>query len=96
MSISKRAIPFQRGKALRDKQFEARAELSSTYPRTSASLISKGGSVSDIAADKEVILAAGAINSPRLLMPSGVGESEGASQPCNRRRRETVILPHSR
>ena len=32
------------------------------------------GSVKDIAADKEVILAAGAIHSPRLLMLSGVGE----------------------
>ncbi len=36
----------------------------------------KGGSVTDIAADKEVILAAGAINSPRLLMLSGVGEAK--------------------
>ena len=36
----------------------------------------KCGSVSDIAADKEVILAAGAINSPRLLMLSGVGEAK--------------------
>src|SRR6202162_3227520 len=32
------------------------------------------GAVKDIAADKEVILAAGAINSPKLLMLSGVGE----------------------
>jgi choline dehydrogenase len=32
------------------------------------------GGVKDIAADKEVILAAGAINSPKLLMLSGVGE----------------------
>ena len=32
------------------------------------------GSVKDIAADKEVILAAGAIHSPKLLMLSGVGE----------------------
>ncbi|MEI4861340.1 GMC family oxidoreductase N-terminal domain-containing protein, partial [Klebsiella pneumoniae] len=31
------------------------------------------GTVEDIAADKEVILAAGAINSPKLLMHSGVG-----------------------
>jgi choline dehydrogenase len=31
--------------------------------------------VKDIAADKEVILAAGAINSPKLLMLSGVGEA---------------------
>src|SRR6201984_3440473 len=33
-----------------------------------------GGTVTDIAADKEVILAAGSINSPKLLMLSGVGE----------------------
>lgn len=35
-----------------------------------------GGVVKDIAADKEVILAAGAINSPKLLMLSGVGEAK--------------------
>jgi choline dehydrogenase len=34
------------------------------------------GAVSDIAADKEVILAAGTINSPKLLMLSGVGEAK--------------------
>jgi len=34
------------------------------------------GVVNDIAADKEVILAAGTINSPRLLMLSGVGEAK--------------------
>src|SRR6476646_7218411 len=34
------------------------------------------GAVKDIAADKEVILAAGAINSPKLLMLSGVGEAK--------------------
>jgi len=34
-----------------------------------------GGTVTDIAADKEVILAAGAIHSPKLLMLSGVGEA---------------------
>ncbi len=35
-----------------------------------------GSSVKDIEADKEVILAAGAINTPKLLMLSGVGEAE--------------------
>jgi choline dehydrogenase len=35
-----------------------------------------GGTVTDIAADKEVILAAGSINSPKLLMLSGVGEAK--------------------
>jgi choline dehydrogenase len=35
------------------------------------------GAIKDIAADKEVILAAGAINSPKLLMLSGVGEAKG-------------------
>ena len=34
------------------------------------------GAVKDIAADKEVILAAGAINSPKLLMLSGIGEEK--------------------
>src|SRR6476620_7046661 len=34
------------------------------------------GVVKDIAADKEVILAAGSINSPKLLMLSGVGEAQ--------------------
>src|SRR6202047_3378269 len=35
-----------------------------------------GGTVTDIAAHKEVILAAGSINSPKLLMLSGVGEAK--------------------
>jgi choline dehydrogenase len=35
-----------------------------------------GGVAKDIAADKEVILAAGTINSPKLLMLSGVGEAK--------------------
>jgi choline dehydrogenase len=35
-----------------------------------------GGAVKDVAADKEVILAACAINSPKLLMLSGVGEAK--------------------
>jgi choline dehydrogenase len=34
------------------------------------------GALKDIAADKEVILAAGTINSPKLLMLSGVGEAK--------------------
>jgi choline dehydrogenase len=35
-----------------------------------------GGNVTDIAAAQEVILAAGSINSPKLLMLSGVGEAK--------------------
>src|SRR6267154_952575 len=35
-----------------------------------------GGTVKDIASDKEVILAAGSIHSPKLLMLSGVGEAK--------------------
>jgi choline dehydrogenase len=38
--------------------------------------IMTGGAATDIAADKEVILAAGSINSPKLLMLSGVGEAK--------------------
>src|SRR5580658_3066710 len=38
--------------------------------------INTNGTVKDIAADKEVILAAGAINSPKLLMLSGVGDAK--------------------
>lgn len=38
--------------------------------------ILRGGAVTDITADKEVILAAGSINSPKLLMLSGVGEAK--------------------
>jgi choline dehydrogenase len=34
------------------------------------------GAVKDIAADKEVIVAAGTINSPKLLMLSGVGDAK--------------------
>jgi choline dehydrogenase len=34
------------------------------------------GAVKDVTADKEVILAAGTINSPKLLMLSGVGEAD--------------------
>jgi choline dehydrogenase len=37
--------------------------------------INKDGAVRDITANKEVILAAGTINSPKLLMLSGVGEA---------------------
>jgi choline dehydrogenase len=38
--------------------------------------INTDGAVKDITADKEVILTAGAINSPKLLMLSGVGEAK--------------------
>jgi choline dehydrogenase len=38
--------------------------------------IMTGGAATDIVADKEVILAAGSINSPKLLMLSGVGEAK--------------------
>jgi choline dehydrogenase len=38
--------------------------------------IMTGGTVTDIAAAKEVILTAGSINSPKLLMLSGVGEAK--------------------
>ncbi len=38
--------------------------------------INTDGAVKDITADKEVILAAGAIGSPKLLMLSGVGEAK--------------------
>src|ERR1700723_3510809 len=39
-------------------------------------MIMTDGALKDIAADKEVILAAGSINSPKLLMLSGVGDSK--------------------
>jgi choline dehydrogenase len=38
--------------------------------------INAGGEVKDIAADKEVILTTGSINSPKLLMLSGIGEAK--------------------
>src|SRR5579863_10325229 len=38
--------------------------------------ITTGGTATDIAADKEVILAAGSIHSPKLLMLSGVGDAK--------------------
>ena len=38
--------------------------------------INSDGAIKDIAADKEVIVAAGAIHSPKLLMLSGVGEAK--------------------
>jgi choline dehydrogenase len=38
--------------------------------------INTDGAIKDIAADKEVILAAGTINSPRLLMLSGIGNAK--------------------
>jgi len=41
--------------------------------------INTDGAVKDVTADKEVILAAGTINSPKLLMLSGVGEEKALS-----------------
>ena len=38
--------------------------------------VARDGAISDIAADQEVILTAGAINSPKLLMLSGVGNAK--------------------
>src|ERR1700741_1082326 len=38
--------------------------------------IVRGGTATDIVAQKEVILAAGSINSPKLLMLSGIGEAK--------------------
>jgi len=38
--------------------------------------ITQGGTSTDIMAQKEVILAAGSINSPKLLMLSGIGEAK--------------------
>src|SRR5579862_3124198 len=38
--------------------------------------VARDGAVSDIAADTEVILTAGAINSPKLLMLSGLGDAK--------------------
>ena len=38
--------------------------------------VARDGVISDIAVDKEVILTAGAINSPKLLMLSGVGDAK--------------------
>ena len=41
-----------------------------------ASKINTGSEIKDIVADKEVILAAGSINSPKLLMLSGIGDAK--------------------
>lgn len=51
-------------------------KLNFTGTRCSGVKIVTEGVVKDIAADREVIVAAGTINSPRLLMLSGVGEAK--------------------
>ncbi len=51
-------------------------KLNLTGTRCSGVKITTDGAVKDVAAEKEVILAAGAINSPKLLMLSGVGEAK--------------------
>src|SRR5712691_7699499 len=52
------------------------AKLNFTGTRCVGVKLMTDGAVKDIAADKEVILAAGTINSPKLLMLSGVGEAK--------------------
>jgi choline dehydrogenase len=51
-------------------------KLNFTGTRCVGVKITTDGEVKDIRADQEVILAAGAINSPKLLMLSGVGEAK--------------------
>ena len=51
-------------------------KLNFTGTRCVGVRIITGGEVKDIAAEKEVILAAGSINSPKLLMLSGIGEAK--------------------
>jgi len=51
-------------------------KLNFTGTRCVGVKIMSDGAEKDIAADKEVILAAGAINSPKLLMLSGVGDAK--------------------
>jgi len=51
-------------------------KLNFTGTRCVGVKIMSDGAERDIAADKEVILAAGAINSPKLLMLSGVGDAK--------------------
>jgi choline dehydrogenase len=52
------------------------AKLNFKGTRCAGVRIMTDGAAKDIAADKEVILAAGTINSPKLLMLSGIGEAK--------------------
>jgi choline dehydrogenase len=52
------------------------AKLNFKGTRCAGVKITTDGAAKDIAADKEVILAAGTINSPKLLMLSGIGEAK--------------------
>jgi choline dehydrogenase len=52
-------------------------KLNFTKTRCVGVKVVTAGALQDIVADKEVILAAGAIGSPKLLMLSGVGAAEG-------------------
>jgi choline dehydrogenase len=54
---------------------DARLKVNFKGTRCVGVTVARDGVISDIAVDKEVILTAGAINSPKLLMLSGVGDA---------------------